>query len=128
MNFEFFSRCIGLFTLSIVLDGFIADVKKVSLPKLEHSRQSRSHKVLCPTRYCETGLMQAMCIPDQRCDNGRRLPSCWFALGKDSTFCVFCEFVYKKVSLFVSNLHVRLNLSERNNNISIRICKFLSSY
>ena len=54
------------------------------LPSVEHSRHTRNtniHRHECPNSYCQQGLMQAQCSPNQQCGSGKILPSCWFAIG-----------------------------------------------
>ena len=67
---------------TIILGGSTIDAKVMVLPQMEHSRQTRAHRVQCPSRHCKQGLMQAQCSPNKDCERfGRKLPSCWFALG-----------------------------------------------
>ena len=57
----------------------------MNLPPINRFRHARSTKVICPTSYCSQGLMRAQCVRSQSrrlstCSEGKRLPSCWFAM------------------------------------------------
>ena len=67
--------------MEIFKGGSTVDAKEMILPSIEHSRQTRAIRHECPNSNCQNGLMQAQCSPNQQCGSGKKLPSCWFAMG-----------------------------------------------
>ena len=102
--------------------GSTIDAKAMTLPSMEHSRQTRALKTSCPMSYCEDDLQQAQCST-RNCPGDRVLPSCWFAMDYGTTM-YFSDPRFRDNPKF-GRLHY---LHHTNRDLSCLPCCQLSSY